>query len=192
MRAFPKITAPAVRVSTTQGTTTTTKSYASRATSRILRPYTARQRAANKSSSSSATPSDEFTSNRSIFSPTAHATSSGSFPASRNFPHSSPYSAIDECGSRSFYSTVIYHGQMPDSVFEFDESQVYGREVKVNPTESEADVAADRGEIDPLPMGMHNTILLDEGGARAYTRPTEAEEDVHADLYMEDPLRKGT
>ncbi|KAK4182864.1 hypothetical protein QBC35DRAFT_545641 [Podospora australis] len=193
MRAF-RATTPAV---------TGTRSYATRATSKgsslaSLRPYTARQRAAMASSKSSKSrsssspapaPSDEFTSNRSIFSSPGSSHHTSQFPANRHFPRSAA-SSVDE-RARSFYSTVIYHGQTPNSDYEFEEDQVFGREVKVNPTQSEANVAADRGDIDPLPMGMHHTILLEEGGAGVYTRPTMSEESVHADLYMEDPLHKG-
>ncbi|KAK4161112.1 hypothetical protein QBC43DRAFT_337506 [Cladorrhinum sp. PSN259] len=132
---------------------------------------------------------NEFTSNNSGFgSPPFTHTSQTSTQSFRHFP-SSAASVVDE-RSRSFYSTVIYHGQTPGSDYEFEDDQVYGSEVKVNPTQSEANVAADRGERDPLPMGMHHTILLDEGGAHEYTKPTDSEERVHADLYMEDPLHK--
>ncbi|KAK0669069.1 hypothetical protein QBC41DRAFT_112476 [Cercophora samala] len=157
-----------------------------------LRPYASRAKAARQSAKSAASSlsrtSDhhaqhmEFTSNRSIFGPSTHTTGT---TANRHFPPSAA-SPIDE-RARSFYSTVIYHGQTPNSDYEFDESQVFGSEVKVNPTQSEANVAADRGDIDPLPQGMHHTILMGAGDAGG--RPTEAEEDVHADLYMDDPLR---
>lgn len=68
---------------------------------------------------------------------------------------------------------------------------MFGSEVKTNPTQSEANVAADRGERDPLPMGMHKTILLGEGSAHEYIKATDSEETVHADRYLEDPLHKG-
>ncbi|CAP59738.1 uncharacterized protein PODANS_1_200 [Podospora anserina S mat+] len=157
-----------------------------------IRPYASRAKGARQGAKSAASclnrTSDqqaqhmEFTSNRSIFGPSTHTTGT---TANRHFP-SSAASPIDE-RARSFYSTVIYHGQTPNSDYEFDESQVFGSEVKVNPTQSEANVAADRGDIDPLPQGMHQTILM--GAGEAGGRPTEAEEDVHADLYMDDPLR---
>ncbi|KAK4223560.1 hypothetical protein QBC38DRAFT_45612 [Podospora fimiseda] len=132
---------------------------------------------------------NEFTSNNSIFgSPPSTHTSQTSAQSLRHFPPSA-VSAIDE-RARSFYSTVIYHGQTPGSDYEFQDDQVFGSEVKLNPTQSEANVAADRGERDPLPMSMHHTILLDEGGAHEYTKPTDSEESVHADLYMDDPLHK--
>ena len=88
------------------------------------------------------------------------------------------------------FHTVVYHGDAPNSPeFKFDEQQVFGREVKVNPSQSEANVAADRGEIDPLPMGMHHTILLDAGETVQWTSPTESEADLRADRYMDDPMR---
>ncbi|KAB5585071.1 hypothetical protein GE09DRAFT_13888 [Coniochaeta sp. 2T2.1] len=91
------------------------------------------------------------------------------------------------------FHTVVYHGDAPNSPeFRFDETQVFGSEVKLNPSQSEANVAADRGEIDPLPMGMHHTILLDAGGTSEWTSPTESEADVRADRYMDDPLRGNT
>ncbi|KAK1752715.1 hypothetical protein QBC47DRAFT_405030 [Echria macrotheca] len=68
---------------------------------------------------------------------------------------------------------------------------VFGSEVKGNPTESEADVAADRCEDDPLPPVMHRTIQMPAGEAAAYGRPTDSEERVAADRAAEDPLRKG-
>ncbi|KAK4202964.1 hypothetical protein QBC40DRAFT_34568 [Triangularia verruculosa] len=156
-----------------------------------LRPYASRAEAARQGAKTAASSLGrsldqaqhmEFTSNRSIFGPSSRTTGA---TANRHFPPSAA-SPIDE-RARSFYSTVIYHGQTPNSDYEFDESQVFGREVKVNPTQSEANVAADRGDIDPLPQGMHHTILMGPGDAGG--RPTEAEEDVHADLYMDDPLR---
>ncbi|KAK4038999.1 hypothetical protein C8A01DRAFT_16973 [Parachaetomium inaequale] len=58
-------------------------------------------------------------------------------------------------------------------------AQMFGTEVKGNPTESEADVAADRSDDDPLPPGLHHTIRL--GAGDAAPRPTESEEDVVAD-----------
>lgn len=94
--------------------------------------------------------------------------------------------------SRSAYSTVVYSGQTPESKkLKLDETQVYGSEVKLNPSESEADVAADRGEIDPLPMGMHHTILLDAGETSQWTRPTDSEEAVRADK-TDNPLKGKT
>jgi len=59
-------------------------------------------------------------------------------------------------------------------------------EVKGNPTESEADVAADRSDEDPLPPEMHHTIRLPAGEAAA--KPTDSEERVAADRSMVDPL----
>jgi len=61
--------------------------------------------------------------------------------------------------------------------------------IKGNPTESEADVQADRDVEDPLPMGMHHTIPLPEG--EAAPKRTESEEDVRADRSDEDPLLPG-
>jgi len=60
-------------------------------------------------------------------------------------------------------------------------------EVKENPTESEADVAADRSDDDPLPPGLHQTILLPEGDALP-KKKTDSEERVAADRAEEDPL----
>ncbi|KAH6853173.1 hypothetical protein B0I37DRAFT_419910 [Chaetomium sp. MPI-CAGE-AT-0009] len=58
-------------------------------------------------------------------------------------------------------------------------AQMFGSEVKGNPTESEADVAADRSDDDPLPPGLHHTIRLGAGDAAPL--PTESEADVVAD-----------
>jgi hypothetical protein len=58
-------------------------------------------------------------------------------------------------------------------------AQMFGTEVKGNPTESEADVAADRSDEDPLPPGLHHTIRLGAGDAAPL--PTESEADVVAD-----------
>ncbi|KAK3395831.1 hypothetical protein B0T20DRAFT_487356 [Sordaria brevicollis] len=57
------------------------------------------------------------------------------------------------------------------------------------PSQSEANVKADRSEIDPLPMGMHKVIPLPAGSAMP--EPTESEWDVRADRASmeEDPLR---
>jgi len=67
-------------------------------------------------------------------------------------------------------------------------AQMFGTEVKGNPTESEADVAADRSDDDPLPPHLHRTIRL--GAGDAAPRMTESEEDVVADRGTggEDPL----
>ncbi|KAL2174168.1 uncharacterized protein P884DRAFT_315246 [Thermothelomyces heterothallicus CBS 202.75] len=69
-------------------------------------------------------------------------------------------------------------------------AQKFGSAVKGNPTESEADVAADRAEDDPLPPQLHHTIRLGAGGAAP--RRTESEEDVVADrgAVGEDPLAR--
>ncbi|EAQ93824.1 predicted protein [Chaetomium globosum CBS 148.51] len=61
----------------------------------------------------------------------------------------------------------------------FVSAQMFGTEVKGNPTESEADVAADRSDLDPLPPGLHHTIRLGAGDAAPL--PTESEADVVAD-----------
>jgi len=61
-------------------------------------------------------------------------------------------------------------------------------EVKGNPTESEADVAADRSDDDPLPPGLHHRIAMPAGEAAG--KPTPSEERVHADRSREDPLHK--
>lgn len=70
-------------------------------------------------------------------------------------------------------------------------AQMFGTEVKGNPTESEADVAADRSDYDPLPPGLHHTIRLGAGDAAPL--PTESEADVVADRggADADPLWKG-
>ncbi|KAL1837769.1 hypothetical protein VTJ49DRAFT_3405 [Mycothermus thermophilus] len=67
----------------------------------------------------------------------------------------------------------------------------FGEEVKGNPTESEADVAADRSDLDPLPPGLHHTIRM--GPGEAGPLPTESEADVAADLGRagEDPVPVG-
>ncbi|KAL2125524.1 hypothetical protein VTJ04DRAFT_1889 [Mycothermus thermophilus] len=67
----------------------------------------------------------------------------------------------------------------------------FGGEIKGNPTDSEADVAADRSDVDPLPPGMHHTIRMGPGEAGPV--PTESEADVAADLGRsgEDPLPEG-
>ncbi|KAK3299793.1 uncharacterized protein B0H64DRAFT_414038 [Chaetomium fimeti] len=70
-------------------------------------------------------------------------------------------------------------------------AQMFGTEVKGNPTESEADVAADRSDEDPLPPGLHHTIRMGAGDAAPL--PTESEADVVADRGgpEADPLRAG-
>ena len=110
--------------------------------------------------------------------------------------------SVDE-RARSFYSTQIYQGQGQTRNTSTIASggpltglgtgvsiaaQMFGSEVKGNPTESEADVAADRSDEDPLPPEMHHTIRL--GAGEAGERPTESEEDVAADLgrWGADPL----
>lgn len=102
------------------------------------------------------------------------------------------WGAVDE-RSRSFYSTQIYHGQPPGNTGAgtgvLISAQMFGAEVKGNPTESEADVAADRSDEDPLPPGMHHTIRLPAGDAGG--KPTESEEDVAADRSGVDPLLPG-
>ncbi|KAK3953233.1 hypothetical protein QBC32DRAFT_123542 [Pseudoneurospora amorphoporcata] len=57
------------------------------------------------------------------------------------------------------------------------------------PSQSEANVKADRSEIDPLPMGLHHVIPLPAGDA--IPEPTESEWNVRADRCSmeEDPLR---
>jgi len=65
----------------------------------------------------------------------------------------------------------------------------YHGEVKGNPTESEADVWADRADEDPLPPEMQHTIELPAG--EAGPKPTESEERVRADRAQEDPLKSG-
>ncbi|KAH7627423.1 hypothetical protein B0T09DRAFT_183757 [Sordaria sp. MPI-SDFR-AT-0083] len=57
------------------------------------------------------------------------------------------------------------------------------------PSQSEANVKADRSDIDPLPMGLHKVIPLPAG--EAIPGPTESEWDVRADRSSmeEDPLR---
>lgn len=87
------------------------------------------------------------------------------------------------------YSTATYRVGS-EKEYKFEATQVYGREVKVNPSESEADVAADRGEIDPLPMAMHRTISLDAGEVEVFMQPTDSEAAVHADRDGEDPLKR--
>ncbi len=111
-------------------------------------------------------------------------------PYSWDSSRHTPYSYDDR--ARSFYSTQIYAGQVsppnhvralhsasggPPDVYEVP--QKFGREVKGNPTESEADVAADRSDVDPLRMERHQTIPMGAGGAGP--QPTESEEDVMAD-----------
>ncbi|KAK3341912.1 hypothetical protein B0T25DRAFT_559595 [Lasiosphaeria hispida] len=59
-------------------------------------------------------------------------------------------------------------------------------EVKGNPTESEADVWADRTDDDPLPPELHHTIQLPAG--EAVPGPTDSEQEVQADRSEEDPL----
>jgi hypothetical protein len=125
--------------------------------------------------------------------------------------------ATPENRARSFYSTQIYHGQASPTPSPTPATRrgihssahhgpapgpatgagtgvlisahMFGSEVKGNPTESEADVAADRSDYDPLPPELHRTICL--GAGEAAPRPTESEEDVAADRggAGEDPLR---
>ncbi|OIW25605.1 hypothetical protein CONLIGDRAFT_684151 [Coniochaeta ligniaria NRRL 30616] len=94
--------------------------------------------------------------------------------------------------TRSAYSTVIYQGQNPASKErKIDDTQVYGSEVKLNPSESEADVAADRGEMDPLRKETRDTILIvDAVKVHKCERPTDSQQAVHADRYMPDPLKE--
>ncbi|KAL2192654.1 hypothetical protein P885DRAFT_72848 [Corynascus similis CBS 632.67] len=139
---------------------------------------------------------------------------SSHFNASSEGHHSAQ--PIDD-RTRACYSTQIYHGQArPSNRRGIHHSawaaapqvqpnvgagpatgagtgvpiaaQMFGAEVKGNPTESEADVAADRSEDDPLPAQFHRTIRLGAGGA-APSR-TESEEDVVADRGRggDDPL----
>lgn len=100
------------------------------------------------------------------------------------------HAPLTPASTRLRYSTVIYQSRAVSKEFKFDASQVYGSEVKVNPSESEADVAADRSEIDPLPQGMHRTICLDAGEVKVYMQPTDSEAAVHADRDGEDPLKR--
>ncbi|KAL2256389.1 hypothetical protein VTK26DRAFT_1748 [Humicola hyalothermophila] len=69
-------------------------------------------------------------------------------------------------------------------------AQMFGNDIKANPTESEADVAADRCGVDPLPAQFHHHTVDRGPGDAATPRPTESEEDVSADrgLAGEDPL----
>ena len=80
-----------------------------------------------------------------------------------------------------------------DNVMHMQRGPRHG-EVKVNPTESEADVWADRIDEDPLvddskTLREMNTIELPAGGAAA--RPTDSEEQVRAERAQKDPLRAG-
>jgi hypothetical protein len=80
-----------------------------------------------------------------------------------------------------------------DNVMHMQRGPHHG-EVKGNPTESEADVWADRTDEDPLvddyrTLHEMNTIELPAGEAEA--RPTDSEEQVRAERAQEDPLRAG-
>jgi len=72
-------------------------------------------------------------------------------------------------------------GQISDAIF-----VAVSGEVKGNPTESEADVAADRSDEDPLPPEKHHTIQMPAGDLAP--KPTPSEEFVKADRAKEDPL----
>lgn len=118
--------------------------------------------------------------------------------------HHTPYSLDDR--ARSLYSTQIYAGQVNPQQQQQQQvqqrrgmhsgnvtpgpatgaetgvrisAQMFGAEVKGNPTESEADVAADRSDLDPLPVELHHTIRLGPGDSGP--NPTESEADVMAD-----------
>ncbi|KAK5652314.1 hypothetical protein OQA88_10664 [Cercophora sp. LCS_1] len=65
-----------------------------------------------------------------------------------------------------------------------------GGVVKGDPTESEADVAADRCDEDPLPPGMHHTIAMPAG--EAGEEQTDSEARVRADRSPDDPLHGKT
>ncbi|KAK0657817.1 hypothetical protein B0T16DRAFT_453245 [Cercophora newfieldiana] len=84
-----------------------------------------------------------------------------------------------------------FWGTLSRPVEEADDSIVaVSGEVKGNPTESEADVAADRSDDDPLPPGLHHKIGMPAGDAAG--KPTQSEERVKADRSHDDPLHKLT
>lgn len=88
---------------------------------------------------------------------------------------------------------VDEEAEVDDNVLHMQRGPHHG-EVKGNPTESEADVWADRTDMDPLVddcRTLHdmNTIELPAGEAEA--RPTDSEEAVRAERAQEDPLRSG-
>ncbi|KAK4239278.1 hypothetical protein C8A03DRAFT_32616 [Achaetomium macrosporum] len=86
-----------------------------------------------------------------------------------------------------FYGTQIQHGQDSSKISGhlspgygpgpatgagtgvFISAQMFGTEVKGNPTESEADVAADRCDADPLPPELHHRA---RSSGEAGPRPT--------------------
>ncbi|KAL2022071.1 hypothetical protein VTK56DRAFT_6115 [Thermocarpiscus australiensis] len=102
--------------------------------------------------------------------------------------------------SSFYYGTQTIQGQVPAGPATgagtgvLIAAQMFGSQVKANPTESEAVVAADRAEVDPLPPELRrtstSTIRLGASGEDAAPRPTESEEDVVADPGREDPLRR--
>ncbi|KAK3903557.1 hypothetical protein C8A05DRAFT_32697 [Staphylotrichum tortipilum] len=136
---------------------------------------------------------------RSTSRPAQPATTTSATPLTlashRDTSPTTPY-ALDE-RTRTLYRTQIYHGQsgpaaasgtraihyesMPASIAGVS-PHLFGTEFKGNPTESEADVAADRCDYDPLPPGGHMYGVEYKGN------PTESEADVAADRSAYDPL----
>ncbi|KAM7194635.1 hypothetical protein V8F20_007827 [Naviculisporaceae sp. PSN 640] len=94
-----------------------------------------------------------------------------------------PDVSINERASRLSHAVNLFTARLRDAIF-----VAYKGEVKGNPTESEADVAADRNDDDPLPPEKHHTIRMPAGSAGP--RPTEAEEDVRADCVRDDLFEK--
>ncbi|KAK1829529.1 hypothetical protein QBC39DRAFT_413190 [Podospora conica] len=80
-----------------------------------------------------------------------------------------------------------------DNVMHMQRGNHHG-EVKGNPTQSEANVWADRTDEDPLlddvrTLHEMNTIELPAGEAE--TQPTDSEERVRADRAQDDPMKAG-
>ncbi|KAM7182999.1 hypothetical protein V8F33_013871 [Rhypophila sp. PSN 637] len=92
-----------------------------------------------------------------------------------------PDLSIEERASRLSQAVDIFTAKLRGAIF-----VAYKGEVKGNPTESEADVAADRSDDDPLPPEKHHTIPMPAGDLAP--KPTEAEEDVRADYINDDVL----
>lgn len=88
---------------------------------------------------------------------------------------------IEERTARLSHTLARFQSHISDTFF-----VTVSGEVKGNPTESEADVAADRSDEDPLPPEKHHTIQMPAGDLAP--KPTEAEEFVKADRAKEDPL----
>lgn len=90
-----------------------------------------------------------------------------------------PDVSINERASRLSQAVNLFTATLRSAIF-----VAYKGEVKGNPTESEAYVAADRSDEDPLPPEKRHTIQMPAG--EAGPKPTESEENVRADHIKDD------